>query len=341
MRRTVISLAALLALYGPAQAGNEAFGTVLGQFESYQATPGNPLGVADSTRFFQNAELRWQLDGPWQNALRGTVTARHDRADGSSLLVNELSLERPLSGGFLTAGKKVMSWDVGYAFRPLDVVQQEDRRALNPTTLEGVPMLAWEAFDEDHALTMVLSNPGKGKADQPRGDEALAVRLYRHRGERDEYAVLRLSRRNGLETGASFSHVLNEGVELHGSALWQQKHDEWLRQRWTPSGRGGKALAGFTWTTETQFSVLGEAWIDRSAVAGQERNLLLRAAQNWDTIDLSADVLWQPGNGGKVGTLSASWKHGPWLFAASWRHYSGTMGTLTRSLAVATVQHGF
>jgi hypothetical protein len=335
------TIALLLPLAPQAWAEDHAFASARAQFESREAQPGNPLHLADSTRLFQHAELRWQWDAPSQNALRGTFSARNERDGGATLGINELSLERPLGGGFLTAGKKVMSWDVGYAFRPLDVVQQEDRRALNPATLDGVPMLAWETFSEDNAMTVVLSNPSHGRTNQPRDDGSLAVRWYRHRGERDEYAVLRLSHRNGVEAGASFSHVLNEGVELHGSLLWQQHHDEWRQQRWIPAGRGGKALAGFTWTTESQFSILGEAWIDRSVLAAQQRNLLLRAAQHWDAIDVSADVLSQPQNGGKTSTLSASWKQGPWLLSASLRHYGGAAGTLTRSVAIATIERGF
>jgi len=341
MKRPLLAVAMLSAVSGPAMANNEISASLLVQSEDHQATRGNPLGLADSHRFFQQGELRWQVDSPWDQTLHGNLSAHHEQDGSSALQVNELAVESPLAGGFLTAGKKIMSGDVGYAFRPLDVVQQEDRRALNPSTLEGVPMLAQEVFDEDHALTMVLSNPGRGKASQPRDDEALAVRLYRHRGERDEYAVFRLSQRNGLEAGASFSHVLNEGTELHGSMLWQQKHDEWRQQRWIAAGRGGKALAGFTWTTESQFSVIGEAWLDRSATALQQRNVFVRAAQNWDTFDLSADVLWQPQSQSKVSTVTASWKTGPWLFAASLRQYDGMAGVLAHRLAIATLQRSF
>jgi hypothetical protein len=76
-------------------------------------------------------------------------------------------------------------------------------------------------------------------------------------------------------------------------------------------------------------------------LAAQQRNLLLRAAQHWDAIDVSADVLSQPQNGGKTSTLSASWKQGPWLLSASLRHYGGAAGTLTRSVAIATIERGF
>lgn len=304
---------------------------------------------------FGHAELRWQYNAPLQNALRGVFTAR--RGDGGNTVqVNELSLERPVGTGFLTAGKKVMSWDVGYAFRPLDVVQQEDRRALNPVTLEGVPMLAWEAFDAERAVTVVLSNPGHGRAEQPRGDGSLAVRLYRQNGTRDEYAVLRLSERNGVEGGVSFSQVATPEFEVHGSVLLQQRHEEWLAGSraspqwgsWQHRSGGGKALAGFTWTNEAKLSVLGEAWLDRTAARRQQRNVLLRAGWNCGDVDLSVDVLWQPGSdsqgSSRIGSVAVSWKPGPWLFSASLRRFSaaaGGAGAGVRSIAVATVRYAF
>lgn len=332
------TLSALPLLCGQALAGNELSGALLAQTEARHS--GIP-GIDHSSRSFQLATVRGQFDAPWEQTLRGNLSLQHERDGSTNLQVNELTLERPLAGGFFTAGKKVMSWDVGYAFRPLDVVQQEDRRALNPATLEGIPMLAQEAFDDQHALTMVLSNPGHGKSSQPRDDEALALRLYRQRGERDEYLVLRLSERNGVETGAAFSQVLNQGVEVHGSFLWQEKHDVWRQQRWIAAGRSDKAMAGFTWTTESQFSVIAEVWRDRSAIPLQQRNVFLRAAQNWDSYTVSADLLWQPESRSAISTLSASWKHGPWLLAASWRHYGGLAGTFTRQLAIATIERSF
>lgn len=281
----------------------------------------------------QAGELRWQ-DGP----LRSVLTAT--RVDGGDvrLRVNEFTYDQALAGGFLTAGKKVMSWDVGYAFRPLDVVQREDRRALNPLALEGIPMLAWERYDADSATTIVWANPTRGRAESvggQRDDEALAIRHYRQRGSRDEYAVLRLSRRDGIEAGASFAQVAGDGLELHASLLWQQR-----------PRHGGKALAGFTWTTESKFSVLGEAWTDRGAARGQQHNRLLRASQNFDgDVEVAADVLWQPRSGpvagSRIGTVSASWKSGPWTLAASYRHFSGLAGRYAQDLALASIQRGF
>lgn len=276
----------------------------------------------------QAGELRWS-DGP----LRSVLTAT--RVDGGSVRprLNELIYDRALGSGFLTAGKKVMSWDVGYAFRPLDVVQREDRRALNPLALEGIPLLAWERFDADSATTIVWANPTQGRASsasRQRDDEAIAIRHYRQRGARDEYAVLRLSRRNGIEAGASFSQVASDGLELHGSLLWQQR-----------AAHSGKALAGFTWTTESKLSIVGEMWTDRSAAPGQQRNRMLRAAQYVDDVEVSVDVLWQPQTGSRIGTVSASWKNGPWTLSTSYRRYGGLAGRYLQDTALASIQRGF
>jgi len=280
------------------------------------------------TQSLQAGELRWR-EGP----LRSVLTATRIDGGDVQLRANEMAYEDALAGGFLTAGKKVMSWDVGYAFRPLDVVQREERRALNPLALVGVPMLAWERFTADSATTVVWANPGRGRAANAASqhdDEAIAIRQYWQREARDEYAVLRLSRRNGVEAGASFSQVAGDGIEMHASLLWQQR-----------PAHGGKALAGFTWTTESKFSVLGEAWTDRSLAPVQQRNRLLRASQYIDDVEIAADMLWQPQNGSRIGTVTASWNNGPWTLSASYRHFSGLAGRYAKDMALASIQRGF
>lgn len=339
MKKLVI--AAALAAAGVAHAEDSASLNLRAQYERRAANPANPYGVRDWSHVVRSLDARWQWDAPLATAVRGVLTARGASDEDSRVRVAELSLERALGAGFATAGKKVMSWDVGYAFRPLDVVQQEDRRALYTPVLEGVPLLAWETFDADSALTVVLSNPGHGKAAQPRGDGSAAARYYRHRGTRDDYAVLRVSQRNGVEGGVSFSDVRSDALELHGSVLFQQRHDTWTGARWQPHGGGGKALAGMTWTTEGKFMLVAEAWLDRTALPGQQRNLMLRGAQNEGDLDLSADVLWQPQSGSKITTVSLSWTPAPWALTLSLRHFGGVAGTVVRSAAIATVQRAF
>ena len=112
--------------------------------------------------------------------------------------------------------------------------------------------------------------------------------------------------------------------------LWQQR-----------ATHGGKALAGFTWTTESKFSLIGEAWIDRNAPPGQQRNLMLRGAQTIEDMELAVDMLWQPQTGSRIGTMSASWRTGPWTLAASYRRFGGLAGRYAQDVALASIQRGF
>jgi hypothetical protein len=69
--------------------------------------------------------------------------------------------------------------------------------------------------------------------------------------------------------------------------------------------------------------------------------MLLRAAQNDGDFDVFADVLWQPQNGSRISSVGLSWKPGPWLFGASWRHYGGLAGAQVRDLGIVTLQYAY
>lgn len=304
-------LFALLAVASIAQAETSA------SLDTRVQTEQAGTRYGDFKRHSVLGQLRWQWDAPFETAVRGVVQARDYNDAGATGRIQELSLERRLGAGFLTAGKKVMSWDVGYAFRPLDVVQQEDRRALHPAGLEGVGMVAWEAFDENSAVTLVASDPGD-----------VSMRLYRHTGTRDEYVVLHRSKAHGMQGGASFSDVLNEGGEVHASFLLAE-------------GRRDKAMVGMTWTGENKISVLAEAWIDRTAAPGFERNALVRVSHNDGDWDIYADYLHVLKNDGKVAGIGIARKLGAWQFSASYRRYLGAAGPVLKHTAVATLQHSF
>jgi hypothetical protein len=123
--------------------------------------------------------------------------------------------------------------------------------------------------------------------------------------------------------------------------LLQQRHDTWTVARWQPQGGGGKALGGMTWTTESKISMIGEAWLDRTALPGQQRNLLVRGAWRPDDVELAADVLWQPDSGSRIGSVSMTWTHAPWALVANLRKYGGPAGAVIRHAAIVTLQRSF
>jgi hypothetical protein len=196
------------------------------------------------------------------------------RADA---LFTELYQELDLAGQHLTLGKKVTSWDVAFAFRPLDVVQQERRLAFHPFALEGIPQLAWEWLDDRWDVTVLWANPLQGQAAVPRHDESGAARVFGRLGPADLHLVLRWSERTGAQAGAGLTAVVGEAVEVHGSVRWQERSAHLAGPARGPGGSPISeeppgpptirhdqvaAVAGFTLTPGLGLSFLGEGWID-------------------------------------------------------------------------------
>jgi hypothetical protein len=233
--------------------------------------------------------------GPVQLLLTATVFGQEGQRPDTELLANEAYANWKSGAHHFTAGKKVLSGDVGYGFRPIDVLQREARLEVLPPALEGVPHLAWERFSADDAWAVILANPGHGRRGEPKEDGSLALRYYARRGGTDLHAIARTSKRFGIEAGAAFSAVPHESLELHGSFLAQRRGErvvplaepasdaslldpeQALRTVTVDSPR--KALAGFTWTAESGWSLLAEAWCDGSAPTAEDWRTLADQAR--------------------------------------------------------------
>ena len=253
-----------------------------------------------------------------------------------------------LAGWQWSLGKKVVSWDVGYAFRPNDVVQQEVRRSLAPATLTGRPLAMLERFDADTAWSLVWVNPGRSRAladiGQSGHEPALAARVYRRAGEADWHGFARWGRRTGGSVGAAVSWVASDALELHASARHFAHFDALasadtasaappgtaLRTAnpWQPTlgGAGQQVLVGGTWTHESQLSLLAEAWYDGTALSKAQwqqwatRNQGLPA---WGTLGVPANAVagnlaWQ---GSAFSATATGSLHRQNLYARlSWTH---------------------
>ena len=212
--------------------------------------------------------------------------SRHARGGVTSSMVrsNELYGNADLDAWQLSVGKKRVAWDVGYGFRPNDVVQQEVRRTLLTVTQEGRPLVQAEHFDADTSTALVWVNPQRvGSGDDAQrfaGESALAARWYGHDGDLDTHLVGRLGRHTGASAGAALAWVASDALALHASARLLQRHYGWT----TPTGAGGavqpanpwsvatlgaarQMLVGGQWTGEARQSVLVEAWHDGTAMS--------------------------------------------------------------------------
>jgi hypothetical protein len=248
------------------------------------------------------------------------ATARSLKREGTQaeddLILNELYYDTTLAGQRVGFGKKIISWDVGFGFRPLDVIQQEDRRAIFSATLEGVPYLAWERYSERDAWMLVLANPGRRDEAEARDDGSLALKYYLRTEATDWHVVTRISDRHQWEGGAAFSRVFGESTEVHASALYQGRYEKRVNrlagQNTTLLGvsdpletlgydDGIRALAGFTWTHANGWSVIGEAWYDAAAyTSGEWRDLAeltraqstLQGAPGVQLSDIQGNIAW-------------------------------------------------
>lgn len=336
----------LLAGLGAAHAGPAEFGGhVMPIVTDPRANTQGPLALAGAispglvepaaASFAVEAELRASGHG-----LTLVATQREERPDGGSARsrgwVNELFAAGGSDAWQFSAGKKVVGWDVGYGFRPNDVVQQETRRLLVPTTLEGRPLLMAEHFDASTAWSLVAVNPTAAREHRGAQEPALAARVYRRAGAIDAYGFARWGVRTHGSAGAALSWVASESIELHASYRWLaaadtlaidpaasglQRSDPWLA---ASVRHASQALVGGTWTSADQWSVLVEAWWDGTALSDTQWD-----AWNARNAQLAA-LIGTPAPAGAIGgnlawqanafSASASLRRANLFGRVSWKH---------------------
>ncbi len=209
------------------------------------------------------------------------VTTRGSGSQGEGW-VNELFTAGGAEAWQFSAGKRVVGWDVGQAYRPNDVVQQEVRRSLVSSTLEGRPLVMAEHFGATTAWSAVWVNPQKPRRQRGAEEPALALRAYQRDGAVDWHAFARWGGHTRGSLGAAVAWVPRDELEVHASARWLTAADT-LAPAATPTLLAGtnpwqasqathtaQALLGGSWTTAEQLSLLAEAWWDGTALSNAQ-----------------------------------------------------------------------
>jgi hypothetical protein len=274
--------------------GTEVSGQLRGYWIDRQTADSGPL--AQANRLLPGtvattpsaATLQAELHGSTRLdnfTLNGSATLQARGAEGATTTnnndgwINEAYVSGQALGWQWSVGKKVVSWDVGYAFRPNDVVQQEVRRTLASEALTGRPLLMAEHFDADTAWSLVWVNPLEPQANTAGREAAVSARIYQHSGAVDWHGFARQGEHSGASLGAAASWVASDAIELHASARVYQHTDSSFStytgsslsstNPWQPvlTGAGRQVLVGGTWTNEAQVSLLLEAWHDDTALS--------------------------------------------------------------------------
>ncbi len=259
------------------QAAPEFSGQVRPQWIAQQANEHSPLPQASSGATLE-IELRASGHG-----LSFVGTLQHQRLEGDRLRshgwVNELYGSAEAAGWQFSAGKKIVGWDVGYGFRPNDVVEQETRRTLLTVTPDGRPLAMAEHFDASTAWSFVLVNPTQPRAQRGAEEPALAARVYQRDGAIDWHGFVRYGAHTGASLGGALAWVASDAIELHASVRAMTRADTLasdapadalLRANpWQNASvrRPVQALVGATWTNDAQVSLLAEAWWDGTALS--------------------------------------------------------------------------
>lgn len=279
----------LLAAALPARADGEFSGVVRVIPETHELRPDGPFRATAPLTDFGRDRVRTEFEARGRvRAVSYAGTVRATAIEGGEPrfegVLNELYADAPVAGQSVTVGKKIAGWGVGFGFRPLDVVQQQDRRALYQFTLEGIPAVAWERFRGDSAWTVLYANPTNRRGREIRDDESLAVRWYRQSGGTDWHGVARFSGRTGWQAGPGINRVVDEAWQWYASALVTQRHERWIdplaanggtlatayslvQQR---RGSAGQIAVGANWTGTSGVGVLAEAWYDGTAYSRSE-----------------------------------------------------------------------
>jgi len=249
-----------------------------------------------------------ELRGRW-NLLSAAVALRQERPESaawhSDATVNELFASGDAGGWQFSAGRKIVAWDVGYGFRPNDVVQQEARRTLLTSTQQGRALVQAEHFDAHTAWSLVWVNPQRateGDASQAFGaeEQALAARVYAHVGAADWHGFARWGQHTRSSLGAATSWVASDGLELHASVRWAERADTLTIDpsaqglvgsspyRVTTQNNRQQFLLGSTWTAENKLSLIAEFWYDGTAASDAQWDA-------WNARNQQLTQTWVPG----------------------------------------------
>jgi hypothetical protein len=349
MRRIILGVASLMSAAAclaqtPAEA-LQVSGQLRLQWLGQQASDSGPLAQADA---LQKGIVQLPSDGGALEAelrasghgLSSVVTLQQQWLSGgatsSKAWVNELYASHDGGAWQFSAGKKIVAWDVGYGFRPNDVIQQEARRTLIASTPEGRPLLMAEYFNASTAWSWVWVNPTASGAALGAAEPALALRAYQRDGAVDWHGFARVGAHTGASVGAAAAWVASDALELHGSLRYLQRFDSLMNAAnasalvasnpWQPSTEScvKQALLGGTWTNQSQISLLAEAWWDGTAPSDAQwdawtaRNgqLVTLATLGAPVAAVAGNLSWQA----QAFSTSPSLRRGNLFLRLSWQH---------------------
>jgi hypothetical protein len=237
--------------------------------------------------------LQWQKAG-WTGDAALTAQYADEWDNDTQLELNELFYETSWGDWEISLGKKRLGWGVGYGFRPLDLLQQEPRRTVQPPLLNGIPSLILEKFSDTSSLSLIYANDIQWQGlDIIDTRHAGALRWYQSLEQWDLLAITYLGESGELAMGGGFSRVLGEAWKIHTEWVYRRDYAQWHNAlldsgemiaasdpMYQQSQRGAmQSVVGLNWTNASGLNLLVEYGYDGTAYRTEDWQNLLNLTQ--------------------------------------------------------------
>jgi len=228
-----------------------------------------------------------------------------------NLVVEELSFDHNSGDWDFSIGVKRLDWGVGYGYRPLSLFEQSDRLSVVSPLNVGAALVSASRFGASDAWTLLCAAESEDAYENTfRSDIRCVARAFALVGDWDIQGLVSTRNDTGLSLGASFSTVLGDATEIHGSTYLSERKavTEGVPPDENVAHSTVEALLGFTHTTENNLTVIGEVWRDETRLTsiGEPTDyVMLRMAYVDDFIEPAVTALHTPEDDGLALTLGA------------------------------------
>ena len=201
-------------------------------------------------------------------------------------IVRELAWQGDMNIGAqifdLSLGKIRLDYGVSYGYRPLDMFKPYRQNPIGLSVEEGATVATVSQFDGHGEWSLLYTNSHWSDSnvdsfDKANQQQGIGLRRY---GLVNQYEYQIIAYYDDVRRGAiggSWVSVLGYAWELHTEALWQHKsvgYDQpsspFQSVEITKKSAAWQALAGFTYTSMTGHSLIGEYWYDSRAWSKSE-----------------------------------------------------------------------
>ncbi len=241
-----------------------------------------------SSTLSRQAKLEWGLQySNWESQWVLFHEANTSGQDTSKSLLKELFWQGERAGWDWMVGKRVLSFGVGYARRPLDIFQTNERNAVSLQVNEGIGLISASRFSGSGEFSIMWVDAGIGSLARKHPQSGIAMRWYQLSDETEWQLLTYHDNKRGFTVGGSWVRTQGEHLEFHAEWRYQQHYQPWQHspqkqtsQQMEPNApinnwqspleqvdqaKGWEALAGLTWANSQGHNVIAEYWYDSRA----------------------------------------------------------------------------